>query len=84
MFLFSGYLLCNFEPRAFKMGEIFEKDIKTEGSKEMLDAPNSSVVISEMKLHALWYIRVFGSNPVLENKGIFGVFEYSIPLHPPL
>ena len=35
-------------------------------------------------LHALWYIRVFGSNPVLDNKGIFGVFEYSIPLRPPL
>ena len=32
------------------MGEIFEKDIKTEGSKVMLGAPNSSVVISEMKL----------------------------------
>ena len=36
-----------------------------------------------LSLHALWYIRVFGSNPVLDNKGIFGVFEYSIPLHPP-
>ena len=49
-FHFYFQTLCNFDPRASKMGEIFEIDIKTEGSKVMLGALNSSVIISELKL----------------------------------
>ena len=37
-----------------------------------------------MLLHALWYIRVSDAIPVLKNKGILSIFEYSRPLHPPL
>ena len=35
-------------------------------------------------LHALWYIRVSDTIPVLELKGFLSTFEYSVPLHPPL
>ena len=36
-------------------------------------------------IHASWYLRVSGTNPVLKIfKGFFSIFEYSIPLHAPL
>ena len=54
------------------------------GKRDLLFWYSNNSIRTFKQLHALWYIRVFGSNPVLENKGIFGVFEYSIPLHPPL
>ena len=31
----------------------------------------------EKRLHALWFLRVPDTKPVLEHKGFFGVFEYS-------
>ena len=31
-------------------------------------------------IHALWFLRVPDSKPVLKHKGFFGVFEYSSPL----
>ena len=31
-------------------------------------------------IHALWFLRVPDTKPVLEHKGFFGVFEYSSPL----
>ena len=31
-------------------------------------------------IHALWFLRVPDTKPVLKHKGFFGVFEYSSPL----
>ena len=31
-------------------------------------------------IHALWFLRVPDTKPVLKRKGFFGVFEYSSPL----
>ena len=31
-------------------------------------------------LHALWFLRVTNTKPVLEHKGFFSIFEYSSPL----
>ena len=38
----------------------------------------------QIEVHALWYIRVSDTIPVLKLKGFLSTFEYSVPLHPPL